>query len=157
MNKLTLTLGMCLLTFAAQAEIYKSVGSDGTVQYSSTPPAGRPYESIEKAPAPRNYDPTVLENARRQLQEASEKAQEQQARRDLEAKDKQVAGKMAENCKVARENFENLEAHSGILREDAETGVVVRLTYEERQAQMDKAKKDMDYFCDGYSINASSQ
>ncbi len=157
MNKSAMTLVICLLASNAQAGIYKWTDSDGNAQYSSTPPQGQSYEKIETAPPPAKPDPAVLENARSQLREASEKAQEEKARRGLRAQDQQVDQRMAENCRIARENFEKLEARTGILREDPETGTMVRLTFEERQAQMAKAQKDIDYFCEGYTINASKQ
>lgn len=147
MNRIALTMAACMLTFAAQAEIYKWRGADGTVQYTSEKPRGVPYEVIEKDPAPRSYDPAVLENSRRQLREANERAQEQKARRELKEKDKDVASKMAKNCSIARENLANLESRPGVLRQDASTGAVVRLTAEEREAAMDRARKDIGYFC----------
>lgn len=157
MHKPTLTLVICLLAFNAQAGIYKWTDSEGNVQYSSTPPQGQSYKTFEAAPPPPEPDPAVLEKARLQIREASEKAQEEKARRALKTQDKQVDERMADNCRIARENFEKLEAHPGILREDSETGTMVRLTFEERQAQKAKAQKDMDYFCEGYTINASTQ
>ena len=157
MNKPILTLVICLLTLNAQAGIYKWTDTEGNVQYSSTPPRSQSYETIQRAPAPEKPDPAILENARLQLREASDKAQEEKARRELRAQDKQVDERMAENCRIARENYEKLGARTGILREDPETGTMVRLTFEERQAQMAKAQKDIDYFCEGYTINASKQ
>lgn len=138
------------LVTAAQAQqfIYKWTDEQGQPQYSELPPpAGVPYETVRKpggaAPGaePGRNLAKEQEELARQLAEEQAKTQEQQ-----EQSQKEATEARAKNCEIARKNVEVLQSDRPVVRPDAK-GNKVTLDAQQREAELQKAKKDQDYFC----------
>ncbi len=144
-----LLAGSCGLMSAAQAEqfIYKWTDEQGQPKYSELPPpAGVPYETVRKSggavPGVETKDLSKeQEELKRKLAEEEAKTQEQQAQAQKEAEDVRV-----KNCEIARKNVQVLQGDRPVVRADAKGNKVI-LEGEQRQAELQKAQKDQDYFC----------
>ena len=144
-----LLAGSCGFMAAAQAQqfIYKWTDEQGQPKYSELPPpAGTPYETVRKpsgaAPGAEAKDlAKEQEELARKLAEEEVKTQEQQ-----EQAQKEVEDARAKNCEIARKNVEVLQGDRPVVRADAK-GNKVTLEGEQREAELQKAKKDQDYFC----------
>ena len=137
------------LMAAAQAQqfIYKWTDEQGQLKYSELPPpAGVHYETVRKpsgaAPGPEGKDlAKEQEELARKLAEEEAKTQEQQ---DQAKKEADAA--RAKNCEIARKNVEVLQGERPVVRADAK-GNKVTLDAQQRAAELQKARKDQDYFC----------
>ena len=110
-------------------------------------PSGVPYETVRKpggaatgAEAGRDLTQEQEELARK-LAEEEAKTQEQQ-----EQAQKTADEQRAKNCEIARKNVAVLQGDRPVVKTDAE-GKKVTLSAEERAAELQKAQKDQDYFC----------
>jgi hypothetical protein len=91
--------------------------------------------SIPQAPAP---DQEAL--ARKLAEdEAAQKAQQEKAQQDAEAA-------RTKNCEIARKNVDVLQSERPVVKTDAE-GKKVTISDEQRAQELQKARKDQDYFC----------
>lgn len=149
-----LLAGSCGLMVTAQAQqfIYKWTDEQGQPKYSELPPsAGVPYETVRKpgntapdtaAPGKETKDlAKEQEELSRKLAEEKAKAQEQQDQAQKEAEDAR-----AKNCEIARRNIDVLQKDHPVVRTDAK-GNKVTLDASQREIELQKAKKDQDYFC----------
>jgi len=144
-----LLAGSCGLMAVAQAQqfIYKWTDEQGQPKYSELlPPAGIPYETVRKpggaAPGAETKDlAKEQEELARKLAEEEAKTQEQQ-----EQAQKEAADARAKNCEIARKNVEVLQGDRPVVRTD-DKGNKVALDAAQREAYLQKAKKDQDYFC----------
>ena len=71
--------------------------------------------------------------------EAAQKAQQEKAQQDAE-----VA--RAKNCEIARRNVDVLQSERPVVKTDAE-GKKITISDEQRAQELQKARKDQDYFC----------
>jgi preprotein translocase subunit SecD len=144
-----LLAGSCGLMAVAQAQqfIYKWMDEQGQPKYSELlPPPGIPYETVRKpgdeAPGVATKDlAKEQEELARKLAEEEAKTQEQQEQAQKEATDAR-----AKNCEIARKNVEVLQGDRPVVRTD-DKGNKVALDAAQREAELQKAKKDQDYFC----------
>ncbi|MDQ5909079.1 MAG: hypothetical protein QG599_1173 [Pseudomonadota bacterium] len=144
-----LLAGSCGLMTAAQAQqlIYKWTDEQGQPKYSELPPPGGiPYETVRKsggvAPGAETKDlAKEQEELARKLAEEEAKTQEEQ-----EQAQKEVQDARARNCEIARKNVEVLQGDRPVVRPDAK-GNKVTLDAQQREAELQKARKDLDYFC----------
>jgi hypothetical protein len=143
-------IGSCGLMANAEAQqfIYKWNDEQGQPKYSELPPpSGVPYETVRKpggeapgAEAGRDLTKEQEELARK-LAEEEAKTQEQQ-----EQAQKAADEQRAKNCEIAKKNVAVLQGDRPVVRADAK-GDKVTLSAEERAAELQKAQKDQDYFC----------
>ena len=134
MKRLSVALGLALcVALPASAQMYKWVDSDGRVQYSDKPPPSNIKTEKLRAPAPAASAPAASEGKgaaqkgaakagpktaaeqeqafrKRQLDEA--KAQEDEGKKQAQARDK------AENCKRAQAAVANLQIGGRQMRID---------------------------------------
>ncbi len=144
-----LLAGFCGLTVAAESQqvIYKWTDTQGQPKYSELPPPGGiAYETVRKsggaAPGVETKDlAKEQEELARKLAEEEAQTQEQQ-----EEAQKQADDARAKNCAIARKNVEVLQGDRPVVRPDAK-GNKVTLDAQQREAELQKAKKDQDYFC----------
>ena len=143
-----LLVGLCTLTAHAEQFVYKWTDSVGKVQYSELPPpAGTPYETVRKgggaagdAGVPQAPAPDQEALARKLAEdEAAQKAQQEKAQQDAEAA-------RTKNCEIARKNVDVLQSERPVVKTDAE-GKKVTISDEQRAQELQKARKDQDYFC----------
>ena len=135
-------------TVQAQQYIYKWTDSQGLPQYSElAPPPGVKYEMVRKpteatgsGAAPRDLAKDQEELAR-QVTEQQQKEQQQTEKVQKEAQDAR-----ARNCEIAKKNVQVLQGDTQVVRTDAK-GNKVALDAEQRAAELQKAQKDQDYFC----------
>lgn len=135
-------------TVQAQQYIYKWMDSQGQPQYSElAPPAGVKYEMVRKPTdatgtgvAPRDLARDQEELAR---QVADQKQKEQQ---EAEKVQKEAEDARAKNCEIAKKNVQVLQGDTQVVKTDAK-GNKVALDAEQRAAELKKAQKDQDYFC----------
>jgi hypothetical protein len=59
---------------------------------------------------------------------------------------KQAEEVRAKNCEIARKNVQVLQGSTQVVKTDAKGNKVV-LDAEQRAAELQKAQKDQDYFC----------
>lgn len=135
-------------TTQAQQYIYKWVDAQGQPQYSElAPPPGVKYEMVRKPTdaagtgvAPRDLAKDQDELAR-QVAEQKEKEQQQAEKVQKEAEDAR-----ARNCEIAKKNVQVLQGDTQVVKTDAK-GNKIALDAEQRAAELKKAQKDQDYFC----------
>ncbi len=142
--------GSCGLMTAAQAQqfIYKWTDSQGQPKYSELPPPnGVSYETVRK---PGTEAPSTVvtkdlakekEELARKLAEEDAKTKEQQEQAQKEATDAR-----AKNCEIARKNVDVLQGERPVVRPD-DKGNKVTLDAAQREAELQKAKKDQEYYC----------
>ena len=145
-----LAAGCCgvMVTAQAQQYIYKWTDSQGMPQYSElAPPPGVKYEMVRKltdttgaAVAPRDLAKDQEELAR-QVAEQNQKDQQQ-----AEKTQKEVEDARAKNCEIIKKNVQMLQGDTQVVKTDAK-GSKVALDAEQRAAELKKALKDQDYFC----------
>ncbi|MGH8507591.1 MAG: DUF4124 domain-containing protein [Gammaproteobacteria bacterium] len=141
---LCVTLGVALASPGLRAEMYKWVDDQGQVQYSQSPPPGRPSQTIK--PPPKVDSKAAREKLKQQLQDfelRSDKRQEQaetDQKKDTEAAERKAA------CEAARDKLTRLESNPRILRVDKDESRT-RLTEEERQAAIVEARKKVEEHC----------
>lgn len=125
--------------------IYKWVDEQGNVQYTQTPPPGKPATRFETRP-----EPVDTEGALEKLKQQRDKSDAFSKERDTEAKEqeksKQEAAQRSENCARARENLRMLETTNRLFRTD-EKGERVKMAEEERQEGITKAQSQIEEFC----------
>lgn len=133
----------------SQQYIYKWTDAQGMAKYSELPPPqGVKFEMVAKSAAgiatgvsaPRDLAKAQEELAREVAeQEAKERAQMDEAK-------KQQEETRAKNCEIAKKNVQVLEGGTQVVRTDDKGNKVV-LDDEQRATELQRAKKDADYFC----------
>ncbi len=147
---LVLMLGGCGVGATAQAQqfIYKWTDGQGQVQYTELPPpTGVPYETVRK-PTGFGQESGQTRDLAKEQEElakklAEEEAKKQQQQQEQSRKEEDVRVK---NCEIARKNVETLQSDRPIVKTDAQ-GNKVALDAQQREAELQKARKDQDYFC----------
>ncbi len=148
---LMLAVGCCAVIATAQAQqyIYKWTDSQGQIQYSElSPPPGVQYEMVRKpAGSGQETGPQARELTKDQ-EELARQVAEQQRKEEEQAEQarKEAEDVRAKNCEIARKNVQVLQGDSPVVKPDAK-GNKVALDAEQRQAELQKAQKDQDYFC----------
>lgn len=143
MRKLLITTLLTLACSSAMAtQMYKWVDENGVTQFSQQPPTDNQYQRMNVTPPPQPTAPTP------QAQTASEG---EAAATDTEATQQQVAdpeyqAELAAYCASLRERLTTME-NNPRLRRTREDGSVERITEEERQEMISKAKADLQTHC----------
>lgn len=144
-----LVMGCCALgmiaTTQAQQFIYKWTDAEGKLQYSELPPpSGVAYETVRKPAGPSSgVVPTQPDPAKEQEKQAQEEAKKKE---QAEAAQKQVDDQRSKNCEIANKNLKALQGDSQVIKTDDKGNKVV-LDPQQREAELQRAKKDQDYFC----------
>ena len=143
---LLLIAGSLGATVMAQQFIYKWTDEQGMVQYSELPPpSGVKYEQVRKptgalpGAAPAVSQQQAKEQEALAQEEAKQKEQAEQAQ-------KQIEDVRAKNCEIAKKNVQVLQGDTQVVRTDPKGNKIV-LDAEQRAAELQKAQKDQDYFC----------
>ncbi|MBL8252630.1 MAG: DUF4124 domain-containing protein [Candidatus Competibacter sp.] len=132
----------------AQQFIYKWTDSQGQVQYSElAPSAGVKYEMVRK-PAGAEQNPAADRNLNKEQESLAKQVaeQEQKDKEQAEQAQKEVDDVRAKNCEIAKRNVVALQGTGSVVKTDAK-GNKVPLDAEERAAELKKAQKDQDYYC----------
>jgi hypothetical protein len=130
-------LALCLLPLAAAAQMYRWVDDKGQVHYTQTPPPDRDAESVKPAPPP-SANPGM--DAVRNLNQASDKARAEQAKKDAEAALKKAGRE--DLCQRARERVAFMESRPAYrVAAKNEDGSVRRMTPEEHDKTLADARK----------------
>lgn len=143
----TPTLVLAALLLAAQpvaAAIYKWVDEQGNVHYSQTPPLDREAQTLSAPPPPgdgRGSAQSLKEKmeAFDERQEAREKSAQERKQAEDEAARRQAL------CEQARANLQTLTSRGQVRILEGETTRM--LSEEERQAEIAKAREQIDQFC----------
>lgn len=143
--KLPVWIGLLLLVggTADASPIYKWTESDGSVAYSQGRPKGTEVEelNLKVSPAsqaePRNAAPAQGDTPAPAAGEPTAEA---------DAKRTEVHNK---NCEIAKANLRVLDEGGLRLVTSNPDGSTKHWSEEERQAKMDEARKQIDYFCNG--------
>ena len=140
--------GGCGIAATAQAQqfIYKWTDDQGQLKYSELPPpTGVAYEMVRKPSGPSSGvvqpgSDLAKEQEKKAAEEAAkQKEQEEQAKKESE-------DVRAKNCEIAKKNVQVLQGESPVVKTDAK-GNKAPLDAEQRAAELKKAQKDQDYFC----------
>jgi CHASE2 domain-containing sensor protein len=128
-----------------QQSIYKWTDAEGKLQYSELPPpAGITYEVVRKSA---KATPGEAALSSQQAKEREELARQEAERKAQAEKTQQAAqDQRAKNCEIAKKNVEVLQGDSQIVKTNAE-GKKVVVDAEQRAAELKKAQKDADYYC----------
>ncbi|MCP3670166.1 MAG: DUF4124 domain-containing protein [Gammaproteobacteria bacterium] len=130
----------------ATAKTYRWVNENGVTIYSQSPPPSGNAAIIKPPPKPAASPDEIMKNLQ-QRQEAMDKVRNKETEADKiadrEAKNTEMKKK---NCEVSRKNLEVSTRHPRV-RMKQEDGSFKHLTDKERQAQIDKANKDIEKFC----------
>jgi hypothetical protein len=124
----------------ATADTYRWTDDQGQVIYSQLPPDdGRPYTRIGAPPPPADAegDKARLEALR---QSQADSREDRELSREAQQRDAEQQAVRDKNCAAARNNLGILEAGNN-RRIRMPDGSTLRLTAEERQARIDKAKQ----------------
>jgi hypothetical protein len=160
MKRYLVVLGLALcVALPASAQMYKWVDSDGKVKYSDTPPPSNVKTERLRIPAHGSSAPAASEGeaqkgaakagpktaaeqeqAFRKRQLDTAKADEKEAQKQAEARDR------AENCKRAKAALANLEIGGRQMRID-EKGERVFLTDEQIVQETNKARQESAAAC----------
>jgi hypothetical protein len=144
-----LLAGSCGLMAAAHAQqfIYKWTDEQDQVQYSELPPpSGVKYEMVRK-PAGMEQGPAARDLDKEQADLAKQVAeQEQKEQQQAEEARKEADDVRAKNCEIAKKNVQVLQGDSPVVKTDAK-GNKVALDAQQREAELQRARKDQDYFC----------
>jgi len=141
---LAIALALLLPLGAAQAVTYKWVDKDGHTVYSQTPPESGNYQIIDEPSAPPPSDTAADTNAPPSAssdaaadkgQKATDKTVQRLSEKSAKAREK--------NCEAAKKNLQIYQVYRRIMV----NGKAVRLSDEERQKRIDKAKQDIEEFC----------
>ena len=129
----------------AQQSIYKWTDAEGKLQYSELPPpTGITYEVVRKSA---KATPGEAALSSQQTREREELARQEAERKAQAEKAQQTAqDQRAKNCEIAKKNVEVLQGGSQIVKTNAE-GKKVVVDAEQRAAELKKAQKDADYYC----------
>ena len=137
-------------TAQAQQFIYKWNDEQGQLKYSELPPpAGIAYEKVAKpgATPPVGGKDQPKDLAKEQEELAKQLAdQDAKTQADQDEERKKVEDVRTKNCELARKNVEVLQGDRPVAVADA-SGKKVLLEGEARQEQLQKAQKDVGYFC----------
>ena len=141
---LCVTLGVALASPGLLAEMYKWVDDQGQVQYSQSPPLGRPAQTIK--PPPKVDSKAAREKLKQQLQDFELRGDKRQEQAEADQKTKEQAGERKAACEAARDKLTRLESNPRILRVEKDESRT-RLTEEERQAAIVEARKKIEEHC----------
>ncbi|PIE83485.1 MAG: hypothetical protein CSA09_01050 [Candidatus Contendobacter odensis] len=124
--------------------IYKWTDQFGKTKYSELPPGnGIAYETVRKLGSTTGVSKTAadIEKERKQLEalEAEEKAKAEAAR-------KAASDARAKNCDIAKKNVEVLSGNKPVVKTD-EKGDKYIIDANQRDAELRKARKDQEYYC----------
>ena len=132
-----------------QQFIYKWTDAQGQIQYSElAPPPGVQYETVRRpAGAEQNPEAAARNLSKEQADLAKQVAeQEQKEKQQAEQAQKEAEDVRAKNCEVAKKNLKVLQGDSPVVKTDAK-GNKVALDPQQREAELKKAQKDQEYFC----------
>ena len=137
------------LTVAAESQqvIYKWTDVQGQPKYSELPPpSGIPYETVRKSGSA--VPGVETKNLVKEQEDLARKLAEEEARTQEQQEQalKEIEEARARNCEIARKNVEVLQGDRPVVRPDAK-GNKVTLDAQQREAELQKARKDLDYFC----------
>ncbi|MGD2112331.1 MAG: DUF4124 domain-containing protein, partial [Gammaproteobacteria bacterium] len=147
MIALMLAGSLLLLQSPAAADVYKWADENNEVQYTQMPPPpGIHYVRIQTTEHPDTGD------AKPQTEVSAAgatpgKSQQQADAEAIAAYEAEVARISRENCKIARNNLEQLNM-GGHLRYRNEEGEYVTMKEEERQQRIAEANKQIEQFCE---------
>ncbi|WP_341707348.1 DUF4124 domain-containing protein [Halopseudomonas sp.] len=143
MRKLLITTLLTLACSSAMAtQMYKWVDENGVTQFSQQPPTDNQYQRMNVTPPPQPTAPAP---------QAPTASEGEAAATDTEATQQQVAdpeyqAELAAYCASLRERLTTME-NNPRLRRTREDGTVERITEEERQEMISKAKADLQTHC----------
>lgn len=133
----------------AEAAVYRWTDESGQTVYSQTPPPSGDAVRMEKPAAP--PDAADVDRERQELREQIERNYDREVEREQmrteQAEAKRRRENRAQNCQAARQNlwtFENL----GRRRVHTPDGEYLRLSEEQRESQIRKARAEIDDYCD---------
>jgi flagellum-specific peptidoglycan hydrolase FlgJ len=142
---ITLATALAAAAPAQAGKLYKWVDEEGNVTYSQQRPPGQQAESMRLRSATLSS-----EGAQEKLDALNERAAEQKKDRDFAANSANATQerneRMANNCKIARENMRILRTTSRIQDKDAE-GEAYFLDEAGIQAKIQQTQKQIDDNC----------
>lgn len=103
-------------------------------------------ESLRATPPPAVDPNEAMDNLREQVNALDNGSSASNDETPEVDPDDPRAAQMAENCQISRDNLRVLESEQDVVTTDAEGNKTV-LNAEQRQRQLDQARKDIDYFC----------
>ncbi len=137
-----LAAAVCMPSPAAAAKLYKWVDDEGNVTYSERKPVNRESETIRLRGATLDSS-----GAQEKLDQLNDRANAQQKDREFAENSASATAerseRMANNCKIARENLRILQTTSRIQDKDAdgeayfldETGIQAKMADTQRQIE----------------------
>ncbi|MGD9172175.1 MAG: DUF4124 domain-containing protein [Candidatus Thiodiazotropha sp.] len=141
---LLLTLLLSFLTMAS-AETYRWVNEDGVVTFSQSPPPDVEAETVDIKTSPASSDADSNKRLQELQQNLADSAEDRALKEEQEKEQAEIQAKNKKNCSIARKNLEQLTALGNRLYKTEEG--LVRLTDEQRQQKMQKAREQMKEYC----------
>ena len=150
--KRTLQLAVALLVIFASSQsvpaMYRWVDENGVTVYSQNPPPSSEAVKIKKQPAPSAEDAASL---RKLTEERRARAfDEREARKQTEAEQAIQAEEerqRSSNCRAARNNLESFQNLGRRMIRTAD-GSVMRPSEDEVESEIEKAKLQIEEYCD---------
>jgi hypothetical protein len=126
-------VALCAATTAlAASEVYKWTDDAGVVQYTDSPPDGRPFEKMKTSGS--KSTATVEPVATPEQLAAAETAAP-------------TAGTDGANCAAARQNVENISRFPEVTMDRDGDGTPEKLTAEQRQVELDRNQGLVTLYC----------
>ena len=143
-TKLPVLATLFILFFSSlSCAAFKYTGEHGETTYSQLPPKN---SKAEKIKTKKNHSTTPKSSAVEALEKFTrDNADKQRAAQTL-AKEKKESATKKQNCTAARHNLTIYEGSTNKLIKD-QNGNYTRLTYGDRQAKINRARKDIKEFC----------
>ena len=146
MHNRSLLLFALFFVAGARAEIYRWVDENGVTVYSRRPPANAEAQTVKEPPPPAADPEAAQQELDGELQQMDDYLEDREMVQEQRGKEKATKQLSAANCRKARDNLENLDAASRRLIRMPD-GSYVRLTEEQRQEYMVKARTGIEEFC----------
>ncbi|HRD50400.1 MAG: DUF4124 domain-containing protein [Candidatus Competibacter sp.] len=128
-----------------QQTIYKWTDDQGKLQYSEVPPpTGVAYEAVRKPGVAIQGESALSSQQAREREELAR--QEAERKQQAEKIQQEAQDQRVKNCEIAKKNVQVLQGDSQIVKTDA-SGQKVVIDAQQREAELKKAQKDADYFC----------
>lgn len=142
---------LSVATAGTAGGVYKWTDAQGNVHYGERPPPGIEAKSLKVDKAPLSSDEAAVELEKLGIKAGIGPTDEQQQGQATEAVGVQPTAEQTEaiqrNCEIARQNVATLERYRRVMTQDG-SGAAVRLDENERAARMEKARKQVEEFCD---------
>ena len=145
-SSIPLFLALFMISPLTLAQTYRWVDENGVVSYSQTPPPSGQAEIVNIHTAPQSGSQDAQERLNKMRQQLEDRREDRKLAKEEQLKSDQEKARRLQNCETARANLRKLEGLGNRLLKTPD-GEYRRLTEEERQQRMQKARDNIKENC----------